>query len=143
MMYEISDSLIDKMTRVAVYHLDGERWGEALRALDELVKVRPDDWEFRFLRSEALRRLDRHAEALEDAKLAAQVQPDNDDVSVALAELHMLNYEFPEAVRLLNVVFNKGYVPELAPNKQPPLVQRAGFSLAVIQRVGTASEAVA
>lgn len=142
-MFEFSEELIDKMTRVAVYHLDGERWGEALRALDELVKARPESWEFRFLRSEALRRLDRHEEAMGDAKLAAEAQPDNDDVSVALAELYMLNYQFPEAVKILNVVFNKGYDPTLPPNKQPPLVQRAGFSLAVIQRVGTASEAVA
>lgn len=133
------EELIEKMAAVAYFHLSEERWESALTALNELIKVKPDVWQFRTMRAEALRHLGRVEEALEDAKLAYKDAPDNDDVAISLAEIYMLNYKFTNAVELLNPVFNKGYNPELEPREQTPQVQRAGFSLAVIQRVGNAA----
>lgn len=139
-MQNIHETAVEMMLSVAAYHLDGERWADALRAIEQLTLVRPKRADFWHLKGAAMRRLERHADALEAGKKAFELDPTNDEFAVSLAELFMLNYKFVEAVALLNPVFNRGYVAELPPSKQPPTVKRAGFSLAVIQRLGEAHQ---
>lgn len=139
-MQHVNESAVEMMLSVAAYHIDGERWTEALRALEQLVLVRPTRANFWHLKGVALRRLNRPVDALEAGKKAFELDQNTDEIAVSLAELYMLNYKFVEAVALLNPVFNRGYLPDLPPAKQKPDVRRAGFSLAVIQKLGEAQQ---
>lgn len=141
------DDMSKKMSRFvaarAYDHYKGERWEPAEITLDLLVDMTPDVAEYWTLRGIVKRELEKHEESLLSLETARELDSNDRNTLINLAEVLVINGKIRDGIELLAEIFNDGYDAELSPAAQDAVTRRAGFNLAALRRMSTARKKVA
>ncbi len=142
-MNDMSQKMSRFVAARAYDHYKGERWQPAELALDLLVDMAPEVSEYWTLRGIVKRELEKHEESLASLSRAHELDPEDRNTRVNLAEVLVMNGKIQQGIELLAEIFNEGYNAELSPAAQDAVTRRAGFNIAALRRLSTARKKVA
>ncbi len=111
------------------------RLERARQLCEKLIKMRPQVSQYHALLGVIHRREDRLVPALQALQTAVDLDANNRNALVNLAECLVIAGKVPEGAKLLRAIFDEGYDPEKPPEEHDVFTKRAGAQLALLQKV--------
>jgi len=126
------DHVVMQCEATAMEFYRRDQLDRALDMLEKLVLIRPDEPTYWTLMGVVFRRKNRRAPALSCLRRAVELDRDDRNSLINLAEVLVEVGKVPEGVDLMRAVFEQGFDPALSPEEHDPITIRAGAQLEFI-----------
>lgn len=131
---ELPQMLIDRAEALAFNHYKNDRLKMAATVLERLLVYVPKRTDLWTLLGVIERRRDKYADSVSALRRALEIDNENVNAAINLAEVLVSMGQLPTGVELLQGIFEEGREPELEPADQNEYVIRAGAQLEFIKQ---------